>query len=146
MLAVLLWAYVAKKHQDNTGQKLQATEWWEMLTHFSHAWPCRALQHVLYKFLTALLRLLEVFRTAYQCYKQQCLIFITSLQEATTQKSRKTRFNIGGYLHRDPTCSFLVSHGLLGCNMLGEQSENRAELTWKGRCSRWSDIGHLLLV
>lgn len=79
MLAVLLWAYVAKKYQDNTGKKLQATEWWEMLIHFSHAWPCRALQHVLDKFLTALLWLLEVFRTAYQCYKQQCLIFITSL-------------------------------------------------------------------
>lgn len=145
MLVVLLWADVAKMHQENTGNKLQATEWWKVQTHCSHAWPCRALQHVPGKFLTAHIWLLELFRTVHQCYEQQCLI----LHHYRRQQPRKAEGQGSVQVHRymgilhAPTCAAMAFWDATSQDSRGR---NTTELSQKGRWSHWSDISHLLLI
>lgn len=57
----------------------------------------------------------------------------TSLREATAQESRRPRFSAGAWLHGNPTCSHLLSHGLLGCHKSGEQREEHNWILTEGQ-------------
>lgn len=82
-----------------------------MQTHCSHAWPCRALQRVPGKFLTAHMWLLELFRTVHQCYEQNASFSLyhhrrPQPRKAEGQGSAQVCGHMG-ILHT-PTCSAMA--------------------------------------